>query len=67
MSLLSYLKTNSRARWQIATAACLGSMLFLAGCTVGPKYHRPPVETPPAYKEVGNWKSLFVLPLKIEV
>src|SRR6266851_609643 len=56
MSLLSYLKTNSRARWQIATAACLGSMLFLAGCTVGPKYHRPPVETPPAYKEVGNWK-----------
>ena len=33
------------------------AMLPFAGCTVGPKYHRPPVETPPAYKEVGNWKT----------
>ena len=28
----------------------------LSGCTVGPKYHRPAAEVPPAYKEVGNWK-----------
>jgi NodT family efflux transporter outer membrane factor (OMF) lipoprotein len=34
-----------------------GVVFFLAGCTVGPKYHRPPVETPPAYKEAGNWKT----------
>jgi len=32
------------------------SMLLLAGCAVGPKYVRPPVSTPPAYKEAGNWK-----------
>lgn len=25
---------------------------FLAGCTVGPKYHTPPADTPAAYKEL---------------
>jgi NodT family efflux transporter outer membrane factor (OMF) lipoprotein len=32
--------------------------LLLAGCTVGPKYVRPSVPTPPtdAYKEVDGWK-----------
>jgi NodT family efflux transporter outer membrane factor (OMF) lipoprotein len=43
-------------------ASCLGVPLALAvlqfsGCTVGPKYHRPPAPTPPAYKEIGNWKT----------
>jgi NodT family efflux transporter outer membrane factor (OMF) lipoprotein len=28
----------------------------VAGCTVGPKYHRPAAEVPPVYKEVGDWK-----------
>lgn len=32
-------------------------VLQFVGCTVGPKYHRPAVETPPAYKEMGNWKT----------
>jgi NodT family efflux transporter outer membrane factor (OMF) lipoprotein len=26
------------------------------GCAVGPKYHPPVVQAPPAYKEVGDWK-----------
>jgi NodT family efflux transporter outer membrane factor (OMF) lipoprotein len=30
--------------------------LQLTGCVVGPKYHPPAVEAPPAYKEVGDWK-----------
>src|SRR5258706_4872808 len=30
--------------------------ILLAGCTVGPDYVRPPVETPAAWKEAGNWK-----------
>ena len=34
----------------------LPSVLSIAGCTVGPKYHRPAAEVPPAYKEVGDWK-----------
>lgn len=33
------------------------AMLQLSGCTVGPKYHPPVVEVPPAYKEAGNWKA----------
>jgi NodT family efflux transporter outer membrane factor (OMF) lipoprotein len=28
---------------------------FLTACTVGPNYERPPVETPAAYKEMGEW------------
>jgi len=39
--------------------------LFQSGCAVGPKYARPPVESPPVYKELspdggqsaGNWKT----------
>jgi NodT family efflux transporter outer membrane factor (OMF) lipoprotein len=31
-------------------------VLQLSGCAVGPKYHAPVVQAPPAYKEVGDWK-----------
>lgn len=31
------------------------SVIFPGGCTVGPKYVRPPVDTPGAYKEAGNF------------
>jgi NodT family efflux transporter outer membrane factor (OMF) lipoprotein len=37
--------------------ALVAAALQLTGCTVGPKYHRPVVDTPPAYKEIGNWKT----------
>jgi len=30
--------------------------LLLTGCVVGPKYHTPSVQAPPAYKELGDWK-----------
>jgi NodT family efflux transporter outer membrane factor (OMF) lipoprotein len=33
------------------------SALILGGCTVGPKYVRPTVEVPVAYKEAGDWKT----------
>jgi NodT family efflux transporter outer membrane factor (OMF) lipoprotein len=29
--------------------------LLLASCTVGPNYSKPQVETPPAYKQSGDW------------
>jgi NodT family efflux transporter outer membrane factor (OMF) lipoprotein len=40
-------------------------MMFIGGCTVGPKYHTPSVDSPAAYKEVtpqnekdiDNWKT----------
>jgi len=30
--------------------------LQLTGCVVGPKYHQPAAQAPPAYKELGDWK-----------
>jgi len=43
--------------WNRALAGvALASVLSIAGCAVGPKYNRPAVEIPPAYKEVGDWK-----------
>jgi NodT family efflux transporter outer membrane factor (OMF) lipoprotein len=32
------------------------TVLQLAGCMVGPKYHPPVTQAPSAYKEVGDWK-----------
>src|SRR5258708_22720043 len=33
------------------------AMLAFAGCAVGPKYKTPVAPAPPAYKEIGNWKT----------
>jgi NodT family efflux transporter outer membrane factor (OMF) lipoprotein len=41
----------------IQLALVLGlAVLEFGGCTVGPKYHPPVAQAPPAYKEIGNWK-----------
>ena len=32
-----------------------GIMLLLAGCTVGPNYHRPSAAVPAQYKEISGW------------
>lgn len=40
--------------WALARAAFL---LLLAGCTVGPNYHRPDVATAPAWKEQPPWRA----------
>jgi len=34
----------------------LGLIVVVAGCAVGPNYHTPTVDTPPAYKEAADWK-----------
>jgi NodT family efflux transporter outer membrane factor (OMF) lipoprotein len=44
---------HKRASFSLALAAL---PLLVAGCTVGPKYHTPTVQTPPAYKENKDWK-----------
>lgn len=38
----------------VLIAAGAGSF---AGCSVGPKYKTPTAVTPPAYKEIGDWKT----------
>lgn len=40
-----------------APLACtLATGLSLAGCAIGPNYHRPAAPTPPAFKETKDWK-----------
>lgn len=43
-----------RARGSFLAIIALAGMI---GCAVGPKYKTPTVPTPPAYKEMGNWKT----------
>ena len=47
----------TRRRNPMPTTAATGLMLssMLSGCMVGPNYHRPTVETPPAFKEAEGW------------
>jgi NodT family efflux transporter outer membrane factor (OMF) lipoprotein len=35
----------------------LALLVLMTGCTVGPNYRTPVVETPSAYKEAANWKA----------
>jgi len=43
----------SRRRFVLLAA---GAVLFV-GCSVGPKYKTPTAPAPPAYKEIGEWKT----------
>jgi outer membrane protein, multidrug efflux system len=42
-------------KWWVA--ATLGAGLWLPGCAVGPKYQRPPVQAPAAWKTEGPWRE----------
>jgi NodT family efflux transporter outer membrane factor (OMF) lipoprotein len=57
MNFLWNRKQHMRVGAQSLATICMASVLFLAGCAVGPRYQRPSVEAPPAYKEAGNWKT----------
>jgi NodT family efflux transporter outer membrane factor (OMF) lipoprotein len=37
-------------------AALLGGFMLVAGCNLAPRYVRPVVQTPAAYKETAGWK-----------
>ena len=56
MSLRHNRNVELRVWNRALTSVALASVLSIAGCAVGPKYNRPAVEVPPAYKEVGDWK-----------
>ena len=45
---------KTQTHWQRVFLALV--VLLLGGCTVGPNYRTPVVETPTAYKEAENWK-----------
>jgi len=40
----------------LAAGTALGAALITIGCTVGPDYVRPAVQTPAAFKETEGWK-----------
>ncbi len=42
---------------QATFAGACAALLLALGCTVGPRYSRPPAPVPPAYKESGSWKQ----------
>jgi NodT family efflux transporter outer membrane factor (OMF) lipoprotein len=44
------------SRGTVGRALIAITALQLTGCAVGPKYHPPAIQAPPAYKEVGDWK-----------
>jgi multidrug efflux pump len=48
---------NQPPRGRMTTASSILFLLLLTGCTVGPDYDRPPVDTPTDYKEPApGWK-----------
>jgi NodT family efflux transporter outer membrane factor (OMF) lipoprotein len=57
MNFICAPRMEGRVRKRIAASICVLGMYLLAGCTVGPNYKRPAAEVPPAYKEVGDWKT----------
>ncbi|MGP8234013.1 MAG: efflux transporter outer membrane subunit [Limisphaerales bacterium] len=49
--------TSKEAKGRFLVTAVLGSLaLIVAGCNLAPKYTKPAVETPPAFKEASGWK-----------
>ena len=51
------LQTTCLRGWILGLFAVFPSVFLLTGCAVGSKYKTPTVPAPPAYKEMGNWKS----------
>ncbi len=52
-----FIQLTTRIRHGICAPLILAGALSFTGCAVGPKYTRPAVPVPPAYKEMGNWKT----------
>ncbi|MGC2507051.1 MAG: efflux transporter outer membrane subunit [Candidatus Acidiferrales bacterium] len=46
--------TRRQAPWLVPLLAA--ATIQLNGCAVGPRYHTPSAEVPPAYKEAAGWK-----------
>ena len=51
------MQPSPHIRWLGSLVLLVATPLQFTGCAVGPKYKVPPVPAPPAYKEMGNWKT----------
>src|SRR5215468_12019556 len=47
---------SGHASRSLKRGTLIAAALVAGGCTVGPNYVRPPVDTPPAFKESEGWK-----------
>jgi outer membrane protein TolC len=55
---MTYAQTVAHKTQRIGKVLLLGAtILSFAACALGPKYRAPAVPAPPAYKEIGNWKT----------
>ncbi len=55
---MTHTQIKPRQRLHIAHLVLLATtILSFSACAVGPKYKAPAVPAPPAYKEIGNWKT----------
>ena len=55
---MTHTQTVAHKTQRIGQVVLLGTtILSFAACAVGPKYKTPAVPAPPAYKEMGNWKT----------
>ena len=57
MPLLSHSTLASTGQRKLFALFMFAAGLQLTGCAVGPKYKTPVTQAPPAYKEMGNWKT----------
>lgn len=57
MKCVCDIQLRARIRTLGCTVLLFAGALWFTGCELGPKYKTPPVPTPPAYKEMGNWKT----------
>jgi NodT family efflux transporter outer membrane factor (OMF) lipoprotein len=51
------IRLTTRLRQAVYPVLILAGALPFTGCAVGPNYKKPAVPVPPAYKEMGNWKT----------
>jgi NodT family efflux transporter outer membrane factor (OMF) lipoprotein len=51
------IQLTSGMRQVVYPVLILAGALPFTGCAVGPKYKKPAVPVPPAYKEMANWKT----------
>ena len=57
MKCVHTIRFTTRVERQASIALLLAGALVFTGCALGPKYKPPAILTPPAYKEMGNWKT----------
>ena len=50
-------RVGTPVRWPVLALVVAVAVLQFVGCAVGPKYKTPLAPAPPAYKEIGNWKT----------